>query len=794
MGKYVWTDSLWIRGTDGSPVVVLFGRSIDNPMDTIKLGMKNFKPYFYVRLDDWLMQHPNENRQDGISCFGDPIVKVTLNSPTQVKRERSLYQHTFEADIPFDMRFVIDKGISYAFDEFGKPTDVSSIISPLIAYYDCEMIAEDTIPNPDNPFCPVASICVANNYNNDVRVFILNPDISKIDITSVQDFYKEKFDKTYNIEVIPCPNERNLFKQFSSYIGELNPDMIAGWNNNKFDDPYVITRSNRIKADVSELSRIPRMLPSIGRWSGRQLVDMMEYFKDWSKPMGTLPSYGLKYVSKKFLDFEYVNYGPIIHQLVKEGRWQEFTEYSCHDVVALKELDEKIGLFKYYEGLRIVAGVKISDLLSRTRLIDTLLMRRGIKPMPTKEYGENDDEDEKTETGKGYQGATVLKPPIGLQKNVGVLDYKSLYPTIIIAENISPDIDNTIPKVIKEMLEARYVLKRKRLAGTATDFEIVSETSLKYNVNAFYGYMGAKFTRMYKKELAAKITAGGRELAFVGKTFADNNGYKTIYGDTDSIFVKGIATPEMGKNLQEQINGVLVKWATDKGISPELAPEIEFEKLYRQILFKPKNKKQPKKISKRTVSADIAKKRYAGHLIWKDGREVDKLDLVGFETERGDQAEITKTAMGVFLKMVVKEDNIDGALKYIRGIYDDIRNGNVPIQDVAIPRAVKKPNTQNQAWVRGMENASKLLRLTFDSGVKPKLLHCVRPVDEICIDDELEKIPETIHIEIDWNLMAEKIIFNKMRPLVESLGMRWDIAVGDQCSLFSFGMTMNKKE
>src|SRR5574343_539303 len=104
MSKYVWEGSVWLKDSDGAPVVMMYGREVDNPTFVRRIGIKGFKPYFW-RKDDETPTH--------LSCFGDGISKVEVFTPDEVPRVRRQYEKTFEADIPFDMRFVIDKGIYY---------------------------------------------------------------------------------------------------------------------------------------------------------------------------------------------------------------------------------------------------------------------------------------------------------------------------------------------------------------------------------------------------------------------------------------------------------------------------------------------------------------------------------------------------------------------------------------------------------------------------------------------------------------------------------------------------------
>ena len=93
-----------------------------------RFGIKGFKPYFYVA----------DETGDMLSCYGDRIRKVEVGLPTDVKKQRMRYEKTFDADVLYDMRYVIDKGIYYGFDDELNPVDVP-VMEPRICYFDIEV-------------------------------------------------------------------------------------------------------------------------------------------------------------------------------------------------------------------------------------------------------------------------------------------------------------------------------------------------------------------------------------------------------------------------------------------------------------------------------------------------------------------------------------------------------------------------------------------------------------------------------------------------------------------------------
>ena len=197
--------------------------------------------------------------------------------------------------------------------------------------------------------------------------------------------------------------------------------------------------------------------------------------------------------------FTYPEQGAHIQQLMEEDRWEELVEYSFNDVKALRILDKKIGLFMFYEQLRKLVGVKFSDLFGRAKIVEYFLMHEGIKPMPTRQH---------KDVVKDYEGALVVSPEPGIHEMVGVTDLKSLYPSIILAKNLSPDIDKMIPKVIVKLMAVRDEMRKAKLEGKADAALKTSEQSLKYIINSFYGYMGFSGAKMYAPEIVERFREG----------------------------------------------------------------------------------------------------------------------------------------------------------------------------------------------------------------------------------------------------------------------------------------------
>lgn len=738
MVNYILMNHSW-RRVNNKPQVMLFVREINNkgmPSHQCKtILVDGFKPYFYVP----------DIEGEYISCYGDKISKIFCNLPSDIPIKRKSFDKTFEADVLYSNRYTIDNGIEYALtieDKKVMPIDIDKTITPRTLFFDIEvLIPEGEMPDVQSAKYPIIAISTYDNYTEDIHIFTYKG--------RVVDERQSNYD-----------SESEMLKAFADYIYTCNFDIISGWYSEGFDVPYIMKRADMKGADISGFSRIRSMYPDEKRWYGRSRIDYLQYFKKWSMPMGQLPSYDLKTISKTFGHFEYVDYGAQMQRLTDADDWETLVQYCINDSIALKLIEQNTKVILFYEQLRKLTGVKIDDCMSSSKMIESLLMRRGIKPMPTRYY-----HDDKVK----IEGATVLTPPIGVVENVGVFDLKALYPSIILAFNLSPDIDKMIPKVITELMDVRDEMKALRFAGKADEQLKTSEQSLKYVINSFYGYLAFKGSRLYSNEIAGFITRMGREILQGIREFAESIGYNAVYGDTDSTFLGGIYDVDSGKKLEKQINDYLLVWANEKGVEESKAPIIEFEKLYKSILFK-----------KKIGTDEPAKKKYVGIVSWKDGVYEEKIDSKGVEFRRSDTPEVTKKLLYDFAITVLRDKDDAKAIQMVKDTYNAVKCGSLPLHDVGMPKGIRKLGNEASPHVRGMREFESKMNRKLSLNCKPKLFYTRYPSGEVCIDDDVDEQEIRRIWNINWDVMAQKVVKQKLEAFIESIGYKWEFVIEGQ--------------
>jgi len=766
---YIWTDSLWVRD-NYTPVIILYGRDYHDRTKTVKTLVRGFTPYSYT---DACVE-PSAGRTvtvngERIWCsvgetiytdaLGRQIRQVHTRLPSDVPKIRDQFPFTDEADILFDKRHNIDIGLRYAYtvDETGSVSavDVEHPVEPRIAWFDIEVRGDPgEVPQPNNPLHPIITIQVMDSYTKEIKIFTFDiPDIAN--------------DQIY------CKSEPELLRKFCEYIEQMDYDVLSGWYSNKFDIPYIVQRANRLGVSLKGLCRTytePSVKPTMnGGWfirtPGRQCFDLLDAFKKYYAPQGQLAAYDLKSVisNQDVLEdaaFSYEDYGPHIVKLCKERQYTTLLEYCRNDVRALDTIDRKLKLVGFYEHLRMIAGVKLDETLMNSRVIESLIMRAGIKPMPTKDY---------TDKGSsGFKGALVLTPQVGIHDNVGVVDLTALYPNIMVGFNISPDVDGVIPRTLKIIMDERDKLRQLKMEGRATAAEKNKEIVMKYLANSFYGVIGWPRFRLYNQEQAATVTRIGRELNEFLQGVIKDAGYEPIYGDTDSVFAKGIGGVDRGIALQDYANQRLGVWSKEHASTVNFT--LKFEKLYRRIVFK------------QAVSGEVAKKRYAGHIIWKDGQTIDKLDFTGIELKRSDQSHITKDLLRKFLTDILLKDDINAAISSVRTMINSVLSGNVSVHAVSIPKGVNNME-RNDPHVHGVRLCHELFGVAIPDGVKPRLIYIKGDRKYLCIYDDMDEQTIRNRVTVDWQMCLSKTVEKKLRSYIESIGMKWDQVIGGQRTL-----------
>jgi DNA polymerase-2 len=271
-------------------------------------------------------------------------------------------------------------------------------------------------------------------------------------------------------------------------------------------------------------------------------------------------------------------------------------------------------------------------------------------------------------------GGTVLDSRAGIFGNVAVLDFKSLYPSIIRTFGIDPVAftgagdpepgelvapngarfrreGGILPRVIERLWERR---DRAKAEG-----DRAMSMAAKLLMNSFYGVLGTNSCRFASAAIANAITSFGGEILRRTKREIEGLGHEVIYGDTDSVFVlTGAAgatqAREVGERIRDHVNQRLAEWAREEH-DVESRLELELEKIYRRF-FLPNVR----------GGGEGSKKRYAGDR--ETGGEPE-LELVGLEAVRRDWPEAGRRFQTELLRRAFRAEDVDGyVFEFVRSL------------------------------------------------------------------------------------------------------------------------------
>lgn len=429
-------------------------------------------------------------------------------------------------------------------------------------------------------------------------------------------------------------------------------DQVAAWNGDEFDFTALVERMKQRRVSVD--------------WRRWVTIDQMVAFERMN--MNASES-GEEKVSLAL--------GKVCQRLLGEGKdefnaahaYQEWAaggerratmvRYMIKDTVLQARLDKKTGYLDIHQAVSEVCRVfPNTHALHPTRFVDGYMLRlaveRGIH-FGTRRFDSGGEE--KTEQ---FSGAWCMEPKAkGFVENVHVCDFKSLYPSIILTWNMSPDTkvwtcpvngpippgvcrtpsnrkgfrtdaEGILPGALRELMRMRDVYKKrkKELPPNTPEWVDADRLSMGYKVaaNSFYGVMGSPFSRFFDRDIAEGVTTTGVWLLQKVIAQAETPAWalRCIYGDTDSGFIAGKA-----KSVEEKERFADFVKSCNEDLFPTLTRDhgcvtnvivLDYEKAFERMVF-------------------TSKKRYVGrfwHYGGKDATPETKPEVVGLEWMRGD--------------------------------------------------------------------------------------------------------------------------------------------------------------
>ncbi len=730
------------------PVVRMFCKTESG--DTVCVYNNTLYPYFYFKTkisEDMLLTNINnilsKNKLQisiksietsykylplGFAKDKEKLIKITLYNPQDVSKLRDLLlsermvESVYEADILFKYRFMVDNNLHGMQWMELQPERVRTTTSKFPVYntasiepldiqktaplkymsvdIECSSLDEGRMPNEN--FDPIIMISIAfdPSFKGKNTLVLVAKRVSAENVSWFQ-------------------SEKDMLEEFVAITQAFDPDIITGYNINGFDMPWLIKRAqkNDVKFDIPRSERQVSMKKGLYPEyivPGRIVIDPFQILK--RDPWQKFARYDLNTVSKVLLNDEkhHIEYGEI------SALWNgsnddvvRLVEYARKDVVLAMRLVKEKGMLDKFTEISKISGLLMQDTFGgQTKRIETMMLYEFKKRdfvMPFANRKENSEQ--------SLKGAIVLEPQKGLHSGncTVVLDFRSLYPSIMRTFNISPDTllinetgediphyvspsgakfvkqelrEGIFPDILAKLMQARSDAKdaMKSAEGDLKKTLNARQLALKDLSNSMYGFTGYTRARLYVLDIAASITAYGREnientTKIIKEKYPD---VEVTYGDTDSLFLK-VPTDQLGeaKKIGEEMASY---------VSSQLPGYLElvFEKVYKTFLI-------------------LAKKRYVGwRFDYSNNQWLDKMDMKGIETVRRDWCPLVSEVMSDVLSIIIKENDVKKAIENTKTIINNLRNNQVPLEKLTVIKGITRSIGDYKAMLPHIELAKKM--------------------------------------------------------------------------------------
>lgn len=843
---------------ENTPVITIWGNTLDTK--PIRVLVKGFVPYFFVKpsckIDCNSLQNSisssfkqgkcigiEEVERTSIYGYNDEIsvfYKVYFNNPSCFKAAKAFFEgglaingqkvkfKTFESNFPFILRFMNDlqlSGMSYLkIKNFRVVSEEPKIIST-----DCSFVEQLPFEGEYNKIPALSILSFDIECCSSDSSF---PEASKDPIIQIGNTVT-RFGEDLEIKTIFClketapipdanvhwfDNEVDMLIAWRDYFIEINPDIVLGYNIKSFDFSYIFDRAEKLKlTDFGKIGRGERVSKVVNKQQsskmfgtfdakdvsidGRLVFDLFHIIRRDHK----LRSYSLNSVSVHFLGEQKEDVPPSSMYELQHGTKEtraRIASYCLKDTYLPLKIFDKLNILINYSELARATYVPIDFFSTRgasIKVLSQIYREASLSGYLIPDYDVTDEP-------APYEGGFVMDPFRGFYSDpIAVLDFTSLYPSIIISKNLcyttlltkeqfgkvggikSPTNnyfcshetkEGILPRILKKLLKTRA--ETKKLLKQETDITLKRsldgrQYALKICANSLYGFTGAIAGQLPCIEISQSTTAFGRDMISLTKTlieenFCKNAGFshdsQVIYGDTDSVMINFF---EQDLNKVFEMAKIVSKFVSDRFEKPV---SLEFEKVYNPYLL-------------------INKKRYAG-LIYTNPNKPDKIDTKGIETVRRDNCELVKTVVETCLNKILLEKDLEGAKNVVKEIIRDLYIDNIDLSQLVISKTFTKTNyATKQAH---SELAEKLKKRGISVGIGDRIPYVIVKGDRKMAAYEKSEDPVYVlehNLPIDKEYYIEQQISKPVQRLFEPIMDNVSsLFHGEHTKVISRGVTM----
>lgn len=682
---------------EDEPVIEIYGKAKDGRSVTVLV--RGFRPYLYgievpKALEDQFKEDPEVSSMEHRMLLyrGRDIdaLKISIKSPWKISDYRNRLKRggcdSLASDIPYNHRYVYDVDMGSCIRVSGEPVDKGYLTDITL-----EMSSFENIDSFD-PGLRILSFDIENSVDHDFLLCICATVWDKGEMRECEPIYG---------------SEKDIINGFADLIRKEDPDVITGYNIDNYDIRKIEERAkvNRMK-DAMPWGRDggqPKLRSErFWRVKGRIICDAWWAARKEIHPkQETLNAVSMELFGESKLDVD-----PRHMDAEWKNDREKVLEYCTKDAELAMRILLEVDTLRKGMDLAAVSKLSIEDVLTSgsSQLADSLLIRAADRAnVAVPQMGRRIRDGDQIEGGYVHD----IKP--GLYHWVCVLDFKSMYPSTIIAKNIcfttlspvgtivapsgtaflSKDVRlGLLPKILQDLMDQRdSIKKRMKQASDEHEKHYLDglQAAVKVLMNTFYGVFASSFYRFTDKSIGAAITSFAR--ANVKGIIGDlqSEGHNVVYSDTDSVFVQS-----PGSTLEESVDfgtRMADKYSRDGGT-------LEFEKILEPLFTHGK------------------KKRYVGRIVWPVKQE--ELLVRGYESRRTDSFDLQNRLQTDMFDCILDERNED-ALALARKTIQDTIAGRVDMSELVISKTCKGLDAyENPERMANVQAAKKLMELGYD--------------------------------------------------------------------------------
>eukprot|EP00727_Mastigamoeba_balamuthi_P012903 m51a1_g8235 dna polymerase alpha catalytic subunit, putative (1391) ;mRNA; f:75258-80287 len=596
------------------------------------------------------------------------------------------------------------------------------------------------------------------------------------------------FSRCQSATTTACSSEKALLGEVLRAINAIDPDVLLGHNILGYDLDVWLHRMRALgetrwsKLGRVRQSRMPRMSSDAALVAalqtaaqGRLVCDTYIMAKELIR---TQKNYKLSELARTQLHVVKAEVEPedVPRYYETAQGLRELVEVTEADARVVSALADRVKMLSLTKQLTNLAGNLWRSSLTghRAERVEYLLLHEFTRQkfvVPDKHFSKEAFSKKKK---AAYSGGLVLSPQVGFyDKIVVVLDFKSLYPSLIQEYNVcfttvkriarpedggweavepEPDeAEGILPKVVRSLVDQRRRVKARMESekdeGTKSALNI-RQSALKLIANSLYGCLGFTFSRFYAKPLAELITKKGRETLQRSMEFVTNSGLHVIYGDTDSLMVNtGLDSVD---DARKEARTVLTQIN-----SHYKSMEIDIDNVFRRMLL-------------------LKKKKYAALEAVSGQRQMKGLDLV-----RRDWCDVSKEAgqfvIDQILSSAPRDDVATAIYQYLRDLSASVRAGRIELAKFAITKSLAKdPDAYDDGKQQHVQAAKRLKALGKKVRAGDFISYVVIKGDSSVLADrsypiEAVQRDRTLQIDYEWYLeqQVHQPVFRLCRPIEE---------------------------